>query len=77
MIDDWNRWKNENENEVGLWYAWGGPEKMQQPINFFYAVAPSSTENTKLDKYNNHYKLEKKVITFLKHCQLYKLTQII
>ena len=69
MIDDWNRWKNENENEVGLWYAWGGPEKMHQPINFFYAVAPSSTENTKLDKYNtNHYKLEKKVITFLKHC---------
>ena len=42
---------------------------MHQPINFFYAVAPSSTENTKLDKYNtNHYKLEKKVITFLKHC---------
>ena len=74
MIDDWNRWKNENENEVGLWYAWGGPEKMHQPINFFYAVAPSSTENTKLDKYNNHYKLEKSNYIFE---TLYKLTQII
>ena len=74
MIDDWNRWKNENENEVGLWYAWGCPEKMHQPINFFYAVAPSSTENTKLDKYNNHYKLEKSNYIFE---TLYKLMQII